>query len=89
VGVARASQLMLLNLFVAVVLNQYTRSLAISSSIVRDEHIAAFSLAWAHVDPTGSGYMPASLVYEFLIGTRRYSDAKGLRVGTGATETGP
>lgn len=61
-------QLMLLNLFVAVVLNQYTHSLAIDRSYVRDEHIGAFIAAWAEEDPTGSGFMPASRVYDFLIG---------------------
>ena len=68
---------MLLNLFVAVVLNQYTRSLAISRSYVRDEHIDAFTAAWAEVDPTGSGFMPASRVYEFLIGTCALSSWPG------------
>jgi hypothetical protein len=61
-------QLMLLNLFVAVVLNQYSNSLAVGRSYVRDEHIDAFTASWAEEDPTGSGFMPASRVHEFLIG---------------------
>ncbi len=57
---------MLLNLLIAVILDNFTETQSLSDNAITDEHFRSFDQAWNRFDEDGSGVIPAHLIPALL-----------------------
>jgi hypothetical protein len=57
----------LLNLLIAIILDNFSDTQALSESVVTEENLSQFNDAWAEFDPTSRGWIESSKLDKFIL----------------------
>merc|ERR1711871_895252 len=57
---------MLLNLLIAVILDNFTETQNLSESKINDEHLRSFDVAWAHEDELAQGFVSHESLHKII-----------------------
>jgi hypothetical protein len=71
------SSLLLWNLFVAIILDNFGATQTFENAVVQHEHLDGFSSAWCELDPTASGFIPSDKLKFLLMQLPRPLGVKG------------
>ena len=73
---------MLLNLLIAVILDNFTETQSLSDNAITDEHFESFDKAWNYFDETGDGLLDAHLIPRLLFRVKYLLGLKNVPMGT-------